>query len=155
MQSFQNKNSRDEYVWLEECRRWPGSRRLAASFHFSVQFCKIYTLQVTELSSQPFLPDCLFYLRLFALVAIPFIFRHPFLLFAFFAILFHCLRFLPSLFISLFAEGDCKDHKGNKHHLSRKVWEVTRNVFQWIANVHSLQKEAAFTFFPCSKLMHY
>ena len=146
MQSFQNKNSRDEYVWLEECRRWPGSRRLAAGFHFSVQFCKIYTLQVTELPSQPFLPDCLFYLRLFALFAIPFhfspsyfiicIFCHPFS--------FHCLL-----------KGNCKDHKGNKHHLSRKVWEVTRKVFQWIANVPSLQKEAAFTFCPCSKLMHY
>ena len=82
----------------------PGASRPV--FIFRCSFAKIYTLQVTELSSQPFLPDCLFYLRLFALVAIPFIFRHPFLLFVFFAILFHCLRFLPSLFISLFAEGE-------------------------------------------------
>ena len=84
---------------------------------------------------------------------------------SFFAILFYCLYFLPSSFIvcvfchpfsfHCLLKGNCKDHKGNKHHLSRKVWEVTRKVFQWIANVPSLQKEAAFTFFPCSKLMHY
>ena len=84
-----------------------------------------------------------------------FIFRHPFSLFAFFAIPFHFLHFCHSFSFHCLLKGNCKDHKGNKHHLSRKVWEVTRKVFQWIANVPSLQKEAAFTFFPCSKLMHY
>ena len=74
---------------------------------------------------------------------------------SFFAIFFICLHFRHPFSFHCLLKGNCKDHKGNKHHLSRKVWEVTRKVFQWIANVPSLQKEAAFTFFPCSKLMHY
>ena len=78
--------------------------------------------------------------------------RHPF---HFSPSFFICLHFRHPFSFHCLLKGNCKDHKGNKHHLSRKVWEVTRNVFQWIANVHSLQKEAAFTFFPCSKLMHY
>ena len=82
-------------------------------------------------------------------------FSPSFFIFSIIAILFHCLHFFHPFSFHCLLKGNCKDHKGNKHHLSRKVWEVTRKVFQWIANVPSLQKEAAFTFFPCSKLMHY
>ena len=131
----------------------PGASRPV--FIFRCSFAKIYTLQVTELVSQPLLPAASF--------ISDYLHSSPSL--SFFALLFYCLHFLPSFFIvcvfchpfsfHCLLKGNCKDHKGNKHHLSRKVWEVTRKVFQWIANVPSLQKEAAFTFFPCSKLMHY
>ena len=146
MQSFQNKNSRDEYVWLEECRRWPGSRRLAASFHFSVQFCK----NLHSASDRTVKPTIFTWLPLLSQIIC--IGGHPF---HFSPSFFICLHFCHPFSFHCLLKGNCKDHKGNKHHLSRKVWEVTRKVFQWIANVPSLQKEAAFTFFPCSKLMHY
>ena len=102
---------------------WQASRGEREGGHF-VHSCKIYNLQVTELPGEPYL-SASFYLRIFTIL------------------LFRCLL-----------EKKSGDHReGNKHHLLRKVWEVTRKVFQWIANVPSLQKEAVFTFFPCSKLM--